>query len=354
LTIGIVDRWGRAMGPGDPVPAVATPGDAKHTRQVRPVVIGLVVVLGAAPAAAEDRYADAPARPDDFWQELIEPHGEEVQQVLGKINEALLQASQHVQNDSDPDGRWRARMLDDARGMARYLRRLSPQNPAVLYTLGRVADEAGRADEAIEALTAYLAIEPDGQDAQLRLGRIHLRRREYPDAIRYLRAAAAMSWTTEAAVYLANALTAVGRDEEALAVLKSSGERTAMFGSDYQIGSFALAVAYDRDEQLSEAFDVLDRMQSVMQSSFTAQMQMSIDSLHLVPAVEVHYFRALLYESSGFLDEARASWLIYAAGGDDARFRRRALAHVAAIDLLRARELAARKAGRRAVPEVVP
>jgi tetratricopeptide (TPR) repeat protein len=345
------------MGPGDPVPTVATPGDAKHTRQVRPAVIGTVVlglaaVLGA-PAAAEDRYADPATRPDDFWQELIEPHGEEVQQVLGKINEALMHAVQHAQNDSDPDGRWRARMLEDARGMARYLRRLSPKNSAVLYTLGRVADEAGRADEAIEAFTAYLALEPDGQDAPLRLGRIHLRRRDYPEAIRHLRAAA-VSWNTEAAVYLANALTAIGRDEEALAVLRASGERTAVFGGDYQIGSFALAVAYDRDEQLSEAFDVLDRMQSVMQGSFSQQMQLSIDALQLVPAIEVHYYRGLLYESTGFLDEARASWLIYAAGGDEARFRRRALAHVAAIDLLRARELAARKAGRRPAVELVP
>jgi tetratricopeptide (TPR) repeat protein len=312
--------------------------------------------LGPGTAAAEDRPGERATRVDaDFWQELIEPHGEEVQQVLGKINQAFEHVAQLAQYDSDPDGAQRARVLDDARGMARYLRRLSPASAAVLYALGRATDEAGRADEAIEALTAYLALEPDGNDAAFRLGRIYLRRREHADAIRYLRLAAASSaWNSQAAIYLANALTAVHRDEEALAVLKTSGERTALWGGDTQVTAFALAVAYDRDEQLSEAFEVLDRLQTALQGEFMKNLQVAIDGLQLVPAVDVHYYRALLYESSGYLDEARASWLVYAAGGDEARFRRRALAHVAAIDRLRDREVAARRTGRRGAATIQP
>jgi hypothetical protein len=54
----------------------------------------------------------------------------------------------------------------------------------------------------------------------------------------------------------------------------------------------------------------------------------------LAPPYERHYFPALRYEALGHLHEARAEWQAYAAAGDDARYRRRARAHVAAIDAL--------------------
>src|SRR5207237_953504 len=81
--------------------------------------------------------------------------------------------------------------------------------------------------------------------------------------------------------------------------------------------ALALAVAYDRDEQLSSAFQTLDHMQSALTSSYAAQLQQSIGTLQFVPAIDQRYWQALFYESAGFLAEARAEWLNYAAGSVD-------------------------------------
>jgi tetratricopeptide (TPR) repeat protein len=312
------------------------------------IVLGIAAGSTSARADSVGSYGE-PARPvnKDFWQEVVDPRGDEVAAVIAKINQALDVAAQLPTNDSDPDGSQRARLLDEARGMARYLRRIAPANPEVLMTLGKVTDEAGRADEALEALQAYLELEPDNGDAALRVGRIYLRLHQYDDAVRYLRIANASIGWMNAGVYLASALTATGRDDEAIRVLESAaGLGNALaWGGMPQLPAFALAVAYDRDEQITEAFGVLDMLQSQLQTGFMSELQRQLDTLQLTPPGEAHYYRALLYESSGYLDEARASWLVY-AGGDNARFRHRALAHVAAIDLLVQRAIAARKPGK--------
>jgi tetratricopeptide (TPR) repeat protein len=317
-----------------------------------PAVLALAI-LGVSSTAGADRagyYGEVrPKLDDDFWREVAEPHADEVSLVTGKINQALELVNSLAMQDVDADGKERTRLLDEARGMARYLRRLAPANPEVLLVLGKVADESGRADEALEALHAYLELEPEGGDAAFRVGRIYLRMRKYDEAVRYLRIATASSssYMTNAPVYLAAALTATRRDDEAMDVLESAAERPGQWGGEPQLPAFALAVAYDRDEQISEAFEVIDRLQTTMQGGYAGQMQTLIDQLQPVPSAEVHYYRALLYESSGYLDEARTSWVLYANSGDDARFRKRALSHVAAIDVLIERAISARKPGKR-------
>jgi tetratricopeptide (TPR) repeat protein len=321
---------------------------------VRPrlvLVTASVAALGGA-ASAEvyyDRGYTPPPQNTEFWREVVEPHADEVALVLGKISQAMDYANQVTYSDTDVDGSQRRRLLDDARGMAKYLRRLAPQNTEVLLALGKAADEAGRADEALEALKAYLDIEPEGSEAAFRVGRIYLRMREYDDAIRYLRIADAggASWLTSASVYLASALAATGRGDEAIAELEDTVGYGQLggWGGDPQIPAFALAVAYDRDEQITEAFEVLDRMQQNMQGGFISEMQRQLDQLQLAPPGEVHYYRGLLYESGGYLDEARASWMLYASDGELAQYRERALQHVAAIDVLMRDTVAARKPG---------
>ena len=94
--------------------------------------------------------------------------------------------------------------------------------------------------------------------------------------------------------------------------------------------SFALAVFYDRDDQRSAAFEILDRMQTNLQPNFASQVQASLAMVRFEPAEDESYFDALLYESQGDYSEARAAWATYAASGG--AYRARALEHVAAID----------------------
>jgi len=297
------------------------------------LIVGLVAVSSAAAAN--------PLRPPDsasttFWEEMVDPHSGDVELVSGKIQQILDVVSALESQQADIDGRMRDRLFDDARTMARYLRKLAPANPEVLRLVGIVADESGRTQDALEALTAYLALASDSpatspssvSDATLRLGRISLRMGKHDDALRRFRQVATDKRNVNAQIHLANALAITGREDEALDVLARTPPESAL-------ARFALAVTLDRDEQIGAAFEELERLQSHLpQYEQLGELQTLIEQLRLVPAADAHYYRALLYESSDHLDEARSSWLLYAATGEHARFRRRALAHVRAIDAL--------------------
>jgi tetratricopeptide (TPR) repeat protein len=316
------------------------------------------VVRAAAAALLASLLLASPARADehDTWAEIVDPHGDEIRQILDKAQQAWMQALNYANYDGDPTGEARTKLMDDAYGMLRYARRLSPHNVEVLLLLGKVADDGGRTKAAIEALEAYAREAPQPvAEAHQRLGKLYLRLRKYDLAIRHLRQGLVGGQSAATTVYLATALTAVGRGDDATQLLADAVQ--AQGGQYWNVEvttlGLALAVAYDRDEQLSSAFQTLDHMQSALNVSYASQLQQSIGSVQFVPAIDQRYWQALFYESNGFLAEARAEWLNYAAGGAEARWKDRALAHVAAIDKLRAAELAARRAGKNGPPKDV-
>jgi hypothetical protein len=301
----------------------------------------------------------APARADDrgTWDEIVDPHGDEVRQIVEKANQAEVQALNFANYDGDPTGEMRTRLLDDAYGMLRYARKLAPNNADALFALGKVADDSGRAGAAIEAFEAYLREAPAPvAEAHQRLGRLYLRMHHLDAAIRQLRLGLVGAQSAPTTVYLATALTASGRGDDAIQVLADAldDQRSNYFNVDATTLGLALAVAYDRDEELSSAFQILDHMQSALTTSYASQLQQSISTLQFTPAIDQRYWQALFYESNGLYAEARAEWLNYAAGGADARWKDRALAHVAAIDKLRAAELDARAKGKSKPPEPPP
>ena len=112
--------------------------------------------------------------------------------------------------------------------------------------------------------------------------------------------------------------------------------------SDMPVLWLALAVSYDREEQLSAAYQVVEQLQSSMSTEYGRQLQQAIATIDFVPALDRRYYQAFLYETAGYLTEARGEWLNYAAGGEHAPFRGRALAHVAEIDRMLAEALALR------------
>ena len=302
----------------------------------------------AAPAYADDRGT---------WDEIVDPHGEEVRQIIDKANQADQQAANFATYDGDPSGDMRTRLLDDAYGMLRYARRLAPHNENVLLTLGRIADDGGRTSAAIEAFEAYLGeAQTPAPEAHQRLGRLYLRTHQLDAAIRHLRLGLVGAPNAPTTVYLATALTASGRSEDAIQILADAldDQHNQFFNVDATTLGLALAVAYDRDEQLSSAFQIVDHMQSALSTNYATQLQQSIGTLQFVPAIDQRYWQALFYETAGMYAEARAEWLNYAAGGPDARWKDRALAHVTAIDKLLADQLDARRKGKAKPPEPPP
>jgi hypothetical protein len=101
--------------------------------------------------------------------------------------------------------------------------------------------------------------------------------------------------------------------------------------------AFTRAVVLDRDEQISGAFDIIEDLRNQLQTEYINRMLPAVMSQPFGAPHDRHYFLALLYESEGYLTEARNEWLNYAQS--DAPFRARALDHVAAIDKIQADRL---------------
>jgi tetratricopeptide (TPR) repeat protein len=235
----------------------------------------------------------------------------------------------------------RLRTLGDAYGMLRYARKLAPENTDVLALLGSTADELGKTRQALDALDACIRIqgpERAGGGVTGRLGMIYLRMGRLDDAIRWLRYAQgpiAGADNAVAVVHLATALAARGQMPDALDALSNAlPAQTNYFTDPVTLVSFALAVHYDRDEQRSAAFEVLDRMQATLQQELGPFTQRALSAMRFAPPEDHYYYQALLYETLGDYTEARAEWALYAAI-EDAPWRRRALEHVRAIDAQR-------------------
>jgi tetratricopeptide (TPR) repeat protein len=324
--------------------------------------LALAGVVGAAVAHAEVVGLEGSyvVPEPEFWEKAIEPHAADVRTVLEKANLIIQQIPYF--NDSDPSGQTRQRAVEDGIGMLRYARRLAPLNTDVLLNLGVLADEGGQAELSLAAFASFVEQTEDQSkvpsEVYMRLGRIHARLRDHNQAIRQLRKALAASTSTgsyssfqysqgHARVALSSALAAVGRLADAIDTLKTYLATTQYYGDEasIQVG-FALAVAYDRDEQRSNAFDMLDLLINASQGSYGMMAYNALAHLSFTPSIDRHYFSALLYESLGYLPEARTEWSAYARGGEEAWFRDRALDHVAAIDILLESKLVETRAAR--------
>lgn len=321
----------------------------------------LAMVLAASPALAKPRAPTTHTEPEpDFWGEVIEPHGAEVGKLVQKARQAIKTADDALQSDAEWAVEQRMRYYEDAYGLMRYARKLSPENTDVLAVLGRAADEIGKTRVAIDAYeTAAKLLGPDKVTADIsgRLGAIYLRMGDRDAAIRTLRLAQtgsiARSETAQALVHLANALAARGEVPAAVDVLVNAmpPSLSGYYSYELTLVTFALGVIYDRDEQRSAAFEVLDRMKNALSTQFGQQVQTSLAMLRYAPAEDQHYYLGLLYEIQGQYVEARAEFATYAASGDTP-WRSRALAHVHDIDEQRRAQKPAPKAT--ATPPVSP
>jgi len=300
----------------------------------------LLISLVASRADADHSPPPPPAPPTegDFWRDVVEPHAEEVKKILNAARNGIRIADDALQSDAEWAVEQRLRYFQDAYGMLRHARRLSPDNLEVLALLGRAADELGKTRQAIEALEMAMQITgPDKANPEVvgRLGSIYLRLGERDTALRWLRLAQGplKAESAQALAHLANALAARGEVTAAVDTLLNAlpPNNMSFYSHELTLASFTLAMIYDRDEQRSAAFTVLDRMKSALQQSFGTQVQNVLATMRFAPAEDQHYYQGLLYEAMDQYTEARAAFALYAASGDTP-WRDRALDHVRAID----------------------
>src|SRR3569623_1905165 len=197
----------------------------------------------------------------------------------------------------------------------------APHQAEAAAILSKVRNALNQADNALAS-----DYDPAGQE-HMRfyrevLGPLKYARRMQPDNIDVLR-------------LYAQVCDALGKTGEAIDVLANAVPLNApYYSTEAALVAFSLAVQYDRDEQHGAAFEVLDRMQSVLQGQMAALVQTSLAQMRFAPAEDQHYYLGLLYEAVGSYPEARAEWALY-ANAADLPYRGRALDHIAAIDALR-------------------
>ncbi|MGE0871983.1 MAG: tetratricopeptide repeat protein [Kofleriaceae bacterium] len=292
------------------------------------------IALGAARGQAEPRSTDDRG---EFWREVVEPHGAEVERLIEYTRHAMRIADERLQAGAEWAVDQRMRYFRDSYGMMSYARTLSPQRTEVLVLLGRAAEELGKTDEAIEAFEECVRIQGIAKasiDATSRLGLIRLRMGDRDAGIRWLRLAQGplSAATAQPLVHLANALADAGDTVTAIDTLVNAipSQTQAFLPQEVTLLSFALAVIYDRDEQRSAAFETLSRLQSTLSTSFYFSVHSALAAMTYTPAEDRYYYQALLYEAVGLYAEARAQWALYAASGGT--WRGRAFDHMHAID----------------------
>jgi len=305
---------------------------------VRRASLLLLLVASVATARPARHPPRAPDPPPDVWQRTLEPHGIVVKKLVAKAREAMSRADRGMDLDGAVDQR--TSFFVDAFHILRVVCKLSPDNLEALGLFAQAADEIGKTREAKRALEHVIAlVGPDKatNDVVGRLGAIELRLGHRDAAIRWLRYTqnALIQNNSEWLIYLSTALAERGEITPAVDVLQRMVPASIpYFNDDVALVAFALAVLYDRDEQRSAAFNVLDHMQGSLNQMYASRLQQHLGRFRFVPAADYHYYMGLFYESLGEYIEARAEWALYAASGDSP-WRARALDHVAAIDAQR-------------------
>lgn len=306
----------------------------------------------------------------DFWDWLLEPHKAEVAQILEKARGNTTRVATPYGDGTVYDlgtGQYmpdraqiRERLLSDAEGMLRYALKLAPGDVLIERELAVVLDENDR-PAAQAALERYLADEVPERvtgEARVRLARWYARQRRFGDAIVQLRLALGSPGVdpksrTIGLVLLASIYMHTGRLAEAIDLLEGSST-VMVFGGVDLLPAFALAVAYDRDEQVTLAHDTIQRIVGNNPEALWYVLFDFNGFRHpLVPAIERHYFAALQYEALGMIPEARTEWLAYARG-DDAPFKERARQHVTDLDQLSHERMRAPKPKRAATTPAAP
>src|SRR5882757_4354997 len=250
---------------------------------------------------------------------MLEPHAAQVASLVTRARRAITKASATAP-DADGGFAQRAKFLDDAYGMLRYARTLSPESPDVLRWLGITADELGKTREALEAREASVRVTGvDHASAEVtgRLGMIYLRLGQLDAAVRWLERAQGVITAGDHAiptVHLATALAARGEMADAIDLLVNALPAQITYYTDPLLQvSLALAVHYDRDDQRAAAFGVLDRIRVTVQQELAPLGQRALANLAFAPAEDQYYYLAMLYEATGDDIEARAEWALYAA-----------------------------------------
>lgn len=298
----------------------------------RHLLVPLALLLWAAPALADE---PDPERAPDFWGELAEPGRKRFDEALERGKKLLDRAGDSRSARQDL---LRRHDLEAALAAFREAVAADPSRAVGWYWTGKTLYELDRMKQAIKCFRkvrqlAAGTIEPyflafDLGIAYSKIGEFEKAVLEYDRADQALVGGKFSSYekrARRATVHgnAAEALMALGRLDESIQRYReaiANEPRSSLL-------RYGLAVAYDRDEQISKA-----RQQMQKALAVDAKMrQLTKDNVFFIPEGDIHYYFALGHEATGDLDRAKEEWEKFLAKLPKDQWAPRARAHLAAL-----------------------
>jgi TonB family protein len=289
----------------------------------------LLLLLLAAPPA----LADEPA-PPDFWSELAEPGRKRFDDAIARGKMLLDRLKDHRFGRQD---RLRRHHLEAALAAFREAVAADPKNPVGWYLTGSMLYELDRMKQAIRCLKkarqlASGTFKPFELASILgiaysKVGEFENAVLEYDRADQVLVAGKYRHDTIrgeKARIHgnAAEALMALGRLDESI-----QRYREAISNDPSPLLRYGLAVAYDRDEQISKARQQMQKALAVD----SKMRELTRDGVFFIPEGDIHYYFALGHETAGDLDRAKAEWEKFLSKLPKDQWAPRARAHLAAL-----------------------
>jgi TonB family protein len=253
------------------------------------ICLGALLLLGATPRETGERKGEP-----DFWSNIADPGRKRFLLAHGR-GRGLYDAAESMRSPV-----LRRRTLEDALAAFQEANRHSPTNADGWLSTGRTLYELDRNKEAIVAFNKVRRLNPDFADdysiafslgiAYSKIGAFETAVQEYDRAVRTLvtRGQGNPDARDRQAILQANAaesLMALGRLDEAI----QRYQEALSLQPGHALAWWGLAVALDRDEQTSKAFEAATR-------ALTGDADMHVltsKGVFFTPVGDIHYYYAL-------------------------------------------------------------
>jgi TonB family protein len=297
------------------------------------LILASFSLLGAAPEKSPKKRTKEP----DFWSKIIDPGRQQAEKALErgrKIYDSIVRDQRRL----DKSPQLKRRLLEDALAAFSEACRASPRNTAAWFFKGRVLMDLERMKPAIAALRRARRLDAsynayslafDLGIAYSKTGSFERAVLEYDRAERVLLASGERLQATRGRRSVLNgnaaeALMALGRLDEAIQRYR---EALSQGGANRTLIRWGLAVAYDRDEQVSKAM-------AEARAAITADpgmRELTRDSVFFIPQGDIHYYFGLGNLVQGKVEESKKHWQMFLDKLPKNQWAFRARAHLAEL-----------------------
>ena len=290
-------------------------------------VAAILLFTGGAPRAHQKNEGES-----DFWGNLAQPGHKKFLAALNRGRGFYDNALKLV------DSQLRRRALSDALAAFQEANRANPTKAEGFFWIGKALYELDRLKEAISAFNKARRLNPDYDNdysmaftlgiAHSKMGAFETAVLEYDQAERTL-AAQGLGITDAQNVRatlhgnVAESLMALGRLEEAIQRYRAS----VALQPGYALAWWGLAIALDRDEQISKAREAVTRALA----GDPDMRALTSEGVFFIPAGDIHYYFAFGYWAKGDLVRSKKEWESFLAALPRSQWAYRAQAHLAQL-----------------------